>query len=105
MGLKVIDGEIVQPMRQRRSAGVAGAHDKTTDQAGPGAGGDRSEVAEAKAGFVHYLSHKPRQVRQMGARGDLGHDAAEGLVVPLTQHRLGQDRPVLCQSGGGSLVT
>ena len=62
------------------------------DQPRPGGRGDPVEIAEADPGLVERLRDQPLEMIEMGARGDLRHDAAIGRVLgELRQHQIGAD--------------
>ena len=80
---------------QRDRLGGGEPDDDAADQAGAGGGGDAVEVAEAHIGLDHRLGDDVVEHLDMGARGDLRHDAAKGRVlVDLRQHDVGQDLAV-----------
>ena len=83
--------------------------DQPADQAGAGRGGDGVDIGERDAGIVKRRLDDAVERLDMGARGDLGNDAAEcRMLLDLAEHDVGQDlRPaavVQRDDGCGGLV-
>ena len=91
----------------RRRDGLAHGradHD-AADQTGAGRGRNAVEIAEAQAGRRHGPADQPVQMVEMGARGDLRHDAFIGpVVLDLGQQRFRQNfRRAVCGRGARPL--
>ena len=68
------------------------ADDQPADQAGPGRGGDGVDIGQRDAGIGKRCLDDAVQRLDMGARGDLGHDAAKGgMLLDLAEHDVRQD--------------
>ncbi len=71
-------------------------HHHAADQPGPAGDGDTVEGVEADARRGHRLAHETVEMGEVGARGDLRHDAAEGpMLRDLGQHQARADARVL----------
>ncbi len=110
MGFQVVDGDHRLAERQAQCFGGDKADDETADQARPGGGGDGVEVVECDAGRAHGFADERVQAFDVGARGDLRHDAAEGAVLlPLRAHDARQDLAAAIRTaahdGRGRFVT
>ena len=101
---QVVDRDERQAGRERDTLGDAGADDQPADQPGAAGRGDAAEVANAQARARQGAPDEVRQVGEVGARRDLGHDAAEPGVLVLGQHRFGQDAAVGRENRRGRLV-
>ena len=81
VAFEVVDGD----QRLARGGGDRlGGHqpdDQAADQAGTGGGGDGVDVGEVDARIGKGRLDDAVQRLDMGARGDLGHDAAEGGML------------------------
>ena len=66
--------------------------DQPADQAGPGGGGDRVDIGERDAGIGKRCLDDAVQRLDMGARRDLGHDAAKRrMLLDLAEHDVRQN--------------
>ena len=66
--------------------------DQPADQAGTGGGGDRIDIGEPDAGIGERRLDNAVERLDMGARRDLGNDAAERrMLLDLAEHDVGQD--------------
>ncbi len=109
MRLQMIDRDQRRVVHQRDGFRRGETDDDAADQSGTGRRGDAAEVAESDAGFFHRGADNPVEHVDMGARSDLGHDAAERrMLVNLRAHDVGQNppRPVAqpLDHGGGGFV-
>ncbi len=78
---------------------------KAADEPRPGGGGDAVQLVKTDVCFGQGLGDKAVDVVEVGARRDLGYDAAEGAVfVDLGQHPVGQDAALAIDNGGGGFV-
>ena len=83
MALEVVDREQRQAVHRGDRLGGDEADDQAADQARAGAGRDAGELAKAQPGLGHDPGDQPVEDLDMGARGDLGHDAAERRMSVL----------------------
>jgi hypothetical protein len=65
------------------------------DQAGAGGDSDSGEIGQAKAGFAEGPGDQPIQPDDMGAGGDLRHDAAIGRMLRLLAQEWRREDPPL----------
>ena len=95
MAFEMVDRDQRLARRQREPLAGEQPDHHPADQARPGGRGDGVDLAERDVGLGQHLPDQPGQDLDMGARGDLGHDAAERPVrLVLPDHRLGEDLPV-----------
>ncbi len=92
MAFEVVDGD------ERLSGGKGdcfcrGETDQhAADETGAGGSGNRVDVGEGGARLSQRSAHHVVKHLDMGAGGNLGHDAAEGgMVVDLGKHDIGED--------------
>ena len=105
MGLQVVDRQQRQPVDRSDGARRGQAYDQAADQARAGGRRDRRQLREGEPGLGHDPRDQPIEDLDMGARGDLGHHAAERRVLlELAVERFGQHRPVATHQGHGGLV-
>ena len=110
MGFEVIDRDQRLVVGQRDRLGHGQPDDEAADQTRPGGRRDAVERREADIGLRHRLGDDEVERFDMGAGGDLGHDAAErGMLVDLRQHDVGQNAAALAvrgefDHGGGGFV-
>ena len=69
--------------REGQPLGRHHAHHDAADQARPAGGGDGVEIVEAELGLGQRVLDQAVDALEMGARGDLRHDAAEAAVLGL----------------------
>ena len=84
------------------------SRDQPADQPRPGSHRDQPDVGETRPGLLHCLLHRDVQTLGMGAGGNLGHHATEGLVQRrLSDNHRGLHRNpirVTAHDGGGGVV-
>ena len=81
------------------------ADEERADEAGAGRRDDETDVLEPGPRPFERLVQERREVRQVGARGDLGNDAAVAAVhVDLRRDDGRRDPAVLAEEGDGGLV-
>ena len=105
VSLEMIDGNEGATGGNRQALAEAGANEQTADQPGTCGGGHGGKIIGPQSGVLQRRRRHRRQVGEMGAGGDLGHDAAEWRMVrELAQHALGEDGAVGREDCHGSLV-
>ena len=107
--LEMVHGDEGQPARERDGLPRGDADDQPADQPRPSGCGDAVDLVEAETGFGHRLGDENIEQLDMGARGDLRHDAAElGMQRKLRAHHIGEDDALAAclapHQGGGGLV-
>jgi hypothetical protein len=81
------------------------ADQQSADQARADRGRDGVDPVQADPGRVERVADHRVAMVEMGARGDLGDDAAMDRVkVALGQHDAGQDAAIAAHDGGGGFV-
>ena len=89
VALEVVDGHERHVPHEGERLGRADADQQRADQPGPGGGGHRVDLVVGHAGLDERLGHDRGEHLDVGAAGDLGHDAAvAGVLVDLA----GDDR-------------
>ena len=92
MALQVVDGEEGLAGRRRDRLAHGRADHDAADQAGSCGRGHPVQIAEAQTGCGHGAADQPVQMVEMGAGGNLGHDAFVGpVVVNLGQQGFGEN--------------
>jgi hypothetical protein len=95
VSFQVVHRDKWQFMCDRDSLGELAANNQPTDQARTGRRHHTTEFTELQSGASHDTLHLPREIREMGTRGDLRHHAAIWRVLALlAQQRLSKDSPV-----------
>ena len=103
--LQVVDRDEGNAQHQRDRLRRRRADHDPADQARPGRRRDRVQVLEADAGLVHRPTHKPLDVIEVGARGDLGHHAAEwAMLVHLRKDDVRQNLALVGHQPDGGFV-
>ena len=107
--LEMVHGDEGQPARERDGLPRGDADDQPADQPRPRRGGDAVDLVEAETSFGQRLGDENIEQLDMGARGDLRHDAAElGVERKLRAHHIGEDDALAAclapHQGGGGLV-
>ena len=94
VALEMIDRKQRLAGGERDRLGRGQADEDAADEAGAGGRGDRVDVGEAEARLAKRRGDDAVERLDMGARGDLGDDPAEGgMVGDLREHDVGQDAP------------
>ena len=89
--LEMVDREEGHAEPERDRLPRRHADDQPADQPGPRRGRDAADRLEADPRLGHGLLDRHVEEIDMGACGDLGHDAAEGrMQVELRPHHVGQ---------------
>ena len=89
---EMVHGDEGQPARKGDGLAGGDADDQPADQPRPRRGGDAVDLVEAETSFGQRLGDQNIEQLDMGARGDLRHDAAElGVKRKLRAHRIGED--------------
>ena len=106
---EMVHGDEGQPARKGDGLAGGDADDQPADQPRPRRGGDAVDLVEAETSFGQRLGDQNIKELDMGARGDLRHDAAElGVKRKLRAHRVGEDDALAVRlapdQGGGGLV-
>lgn len=102
MGLEVIDGDEGLVGRERQRLGRGEADENAADEAR--AGGSRYGVDAGDIGSrrIQRTDDQPLQHIDMGAGGDLRHDAAIGRVLgDLAHHLIGENVPAIAADARG----
>ena len=90
--LEMIDGDEGAPKAERDRLPGCHPDDETADEAGAGRSRHRVDRAEVESGLGKRLADRRIEKLDMGARGNLGHDAAiGGMEVELRAHHARQD--------------
>ena len=109
MAFEMIDGEERLVVREGHRLGRHDAHHHAADQARPAGRGDAVEVGEIEPRLGQRLGDQPVDPLEMGARGDLRHDAAEAAMLgQLAVDDVGEDaadRPCVARSGASTTAT
>ncbi len=80
MGLQMVDGDERFGLRHGDGLGGHDADQQSADQTGSGGCRHRVDVVERQAGLVQGLLDQAIEGIDMGARGNLGHNAAIGRM-------------------------
>ena len=105
VAFQMVDRQQRLARRHRERLGAHQPDHHPADQPGAGGGGDGVEVIELHTRLGHYFGDHRRKAFGMGARGDLGYDAAIGRVFGLlTGDRLRDDCPVTAHQRDRGLV-
>ena len=92
VALQMIDGEERLVLGEGQRLGGHDAHHHAADQARPAGRGDPVEIGQIELRLSERLDHQPVEPLEMGARGDLGHHAAEtAMLGHLAVDDIGQD--------------
>ena len=81
MALEVIDGQQRLVVRESQRLGGHDAHHHPADQTRSTGGGNAVKFVEAQSGLVQRLDEESVEAFEMGAGGDLRHDAAEAAML------------------------
>ncbi len=105
MRFEMVDRDIRLPGRPGDPLPGHCADQEPANEARPGRGRDRVDLAEPDTGLVERPPHQPVEMVEMRPCGDLRHDAAVGRVlVELRLHDIGADLPPLADDGHRGLV-
>ena len=81
MALEVIDGQQRLVVRESQRLGGHDAHHHPADQTRSTGGGNAVKFVEAQSGLVQRLDEESVEAFEMGAGGDLRHDATEAAML------------------------
>jgi hypothetical protein len=105
MRLEMVDADEGHAGRERHALGDIRADQQPTDQPRPDRRRHAGEIARRQPRLLEHRAQQARQHGEMGPRGDLRHDAAEGRVIgDLARHAFGQDHAVGIEDRAGGLV-
>ena len=105
MRFQVVDGDEGKSARNGQGLGRHHPDHDTADQPGPAGRRNTVQRAQLNIGLVQCLANDAVEIIEMGARGDLRHDAAIGPVfVELAEHDVRQNGAVVGDNRGGGLV-
>ncbi len=106
VAFEMIDGDERNFMHRRDHLGRHDAHEHAADQTWTRGGAHGIEIGKAHAGLGHGFCDEAVEMGEMGARGDLGHDAAEDrMLLHLAEHGVREHLAASVDDGGGGLVT